>query len=40
MKIQCSEGITFANSMQKCLLFDSKERMLEFSKTVNVHIVE
>lgn len=40
MKIQCSEGITFANSMQKCLLFDSKERMLEFSKTVKVHIVE
>lgn len=40
LKIQCSEGITFANSIQKCLLFDSAERMLEFSKTVKVHIVE
>lgn len=40
MKIQCSEGITFVKSMQICLLFDSKEKMVEVSKTIDVHIVE
>lgn len=42
LKIQCKEGICFNKSFDKFLTFDfdSAERMLEFSKTVNVHIVE
>ncbi len=44
LKIQCKEGIYFEKSFEKSsdkfLAFDSAERMLEFSKTVKVHIVE
>lgn len=42
LKIQCKEGICFNKSFDKFLTFDfdSAERMLEFSKTANVHIVE
>lgn len=39
MRIQCSEGITFVGSMQTYLLFDSRERLLNFSKNVDVHII-
>lgn len=44
LKIKCKEGIYFEKSFEKSsdkfLTFDSAERMLEFSKTVKVHIVE
>lgn len=43
LKIQCKEGIyfekSFDKSFDKFLIFDSSVEMLEFSKTVNVHIV-
>ena len=40
LRIQCKEGIHFNKSFDKFLIFDSKERLLEFSKTVKVRIVE
>lgn len=39
-KIHCKGGIYFSKSFDKFLIFDSTVEMLEFSKTVNVHIVE